>query len=500
MAAISSLNKNPAISSEMAQTHRPSQLRNNIWAFILGFSLLFGDIIAINASFAGIYILHIPEILDNGLLLPADFATVRLFLLLLNLAFIFALSANGLYALRRGASRIDEAYKVFMAISLATVLSLVINALLPQFGYADLPWTHMILVLSWLTAIFSTLTLRLLHRRLVFRLRAHGIDTRRALIVGTAEPGRVVWATIRHTPALGYRVQGFVSDDHPVGTLIDDLPVLGSTKQLNRVIQITQVDEVLVALTNNSQSDLLEIVHLAEDQAVSIRIYPDTFQLITNNEVSIGDLNGLPLVSVKNAALDNPLNQLLKRILDLILACLILVATAPLLLLLAVLVKLDSEGPVFFLQARVGMDGKPFYMLKFRTMRTDAEAQGPGWTKPDDPRVTHLGSFLRRYSLDELPQFINVLLGEMSIVGPRPEQPKWVEQFRQQVPRYMRRHKEKAGITGWAQVNGLRGDTSIEERTRYDLYYIENWSLLFDLKIIIRTAANVLTDNQKNAY
>ena len=146
------------------------------------------------------------------------------------------------------------------------------------------------------------------------------------------------------------------------------------------------------------------------------------------------------------------------------------------------------------------MDGKPFYMLKFRTMRTDAEAQGPGWTKPADPRVTRLGSFLRSSSLDELPQFINVLLGEMSIVGPRPEQPKWVEQFRQQVPRYMRRHKEKAGITGWAQVNGFRGDTSIEERTRYDLYYIENWSLLFDIKIIVRTAANLLTANQKNAY
>ncbi len=501
MAAISSLNKKPALSSEMAQIHRTSQLRNNTWAFILGFSLLFSDLIAINASFVGIYIFHIPEILDNGLLLPADFAPVRLFLLLLNLAFSFALSANGLYALRRGASRIDEAYKVFMAISLATVLGLVINALLPQFGSADLPWTPMILVLSWLTAIFSTIALRLLHRRVVFRLRAHhDIDTRRALIVGTAEPGRLVWATIRHTPALGYRVQGFVSDEHPVGTLIDDLPVLGSTNQLNRVIQITQAAEVLVALTNNSQSDLLEIVHLAEDQAVSIRIYPDTFQLITNNEVSIGDLNGLPLVSVKNAALDNPLNQLLKRILDLLLACLILVATAPLLLLLAVLVKLDSEGPVFFLQARVGMDGKPFYMLKFRTMRTDAEAQGPGWTKPADPRVTRLGSFLRRSSLDELPQFINVLLGEMSIVGPRPEQPKWVEQFRQQVPRYMRRHKEKAGITGWAQVNGFRGDTSIEERTRYDLYYIENWSLLFDIKIIVRTAANLLTANQKNAY
>jgi exopolysaccharide biosynthesis polyprenyl glycosylphosphotransferase len=169
------------------------------------------------------------------------------------------------------------------------------------------------------------------------------------------------------------------------------------------------------------------------------------------------------------------------------------------LLLIALLIKLDSPGPVFFLQERVGMDNRPFYMIKFRTMRIDAE-QYRTWTTPDDPRVTRLGRFLRRYSLDELPQFINVVLGEMSVVGPRPEQPRWVEHFQQQIPRYMRRHKEKAGITGWAQINGLRGDTSIEERTRYDLYYIENWSILFDIKIIIRTTADILRGRQENAY
>jgi exopolysaccharide biosynthesis polyprenyl glycosylphosphotransferase len=177
----------------------------------------------------------------------------------------------------------------------------------------------------------------------------------------------------------------------------------------------------------------------------------------------------------------------------------ILVVASPVLLLIALLIKLDSPGPVFFLQERVGMDNRPFYMIKFRTMRIDAE-QYRTWTTPDDPRVTRLGRFLRRYSLDELPQFINVVLGEMSVVGPRPEQPRWVEHFQQQIPRYMRRHKEKAGITGWAQINGLRGDTSIEERTRYDLYYIENWSILFDIKIIIRTTADILRGRQENAY
>jgi exopolysaccharide biosynthesis polyprenyl glycosylphosphotransferase len=168
--------------------------------------------------------------------------------------------------------------------------------------------------------------------------------------------------------------------------------------------------------------------------------------------------------------------------------------------IIALLIKIESRGPVFFLQERVGMDNNPFWVIKFRTMRSDAESRGPGWTTANDARVTRLGRFLRRTSIDELPQFINVMLGDMSVVGPRPEQPLWVEQFSQRIPRYMRRHKEKAGITGWAQINGLRGDTSIEERTRYDLYYIENWSLLFDIKIILRTIVDFLTGKQENAY
>jgi len=290
-----------------------------------------------------------------------------------------------------------------------------------------------------------------------------------------------------------------VSDSAPIGSEVAGLPVLGRTSQLGRVVRATQADEVIIALAGRSSSDLMEIISLAEDEAVTIKVYPDTFQLITNNDLSIGDLSDLPLVSVKNAALDNPWNRSLKRALDVSVASALLLIGAPLLVLIALAIRLESRGPVFFLQERVGLDNRPFWMLKFRTMREDAEQLGT-WTTQNDPRVTRVGRLLRRSSLDELPQLINVLLGDMSMVGPRPEQPRWVEQFSQQIPRYLRRHKEKAGLTGWAQVNGLRGDTSIEERTRYDLYYIENWSLLFDLKIILRTAANLLTGKQENAY
>ncbi|MBM3187925.1 MAG: exopolysaccharide biosynthesis polyprenyl glycosylphosphotransferase [Chloroflexi bacterium] len=208
------------------------------------------------------------------------------------------------------------------------------------------------------------------------------------------------------------------------------------------------------------------------------------------SDLRISDLDGLPLLTVRDVALRG-WRLTVKHAMDLVGSAVGLVLLSPFLLFIALLIKLDSKGPVFYTQLRVGLDGKPFPIIKFRSMRPDAEQEtGPVWATEDDPRKTRLGEFLRRTSLDELPQLINVLLGDMSLVGPRPERPVFVDQFRQVIPRYMERHKEKAGLTGWAQVNGLRGDTSIVERTKYDLYYIENWSLLFDLKIIVRQIIN----------
>ncbi len=469
-------------------------------SIMLIIGLLLCDLLAFNGAFFGVYIWRMEDIHDSGLMLPENPMEILMIIAIVNGIFGLTFAINGLYHLRRGASRVDEAYKVFTSISLAIVLTLVVHAILPWSGYNGIPLTATLLALVWITAIIGCITLRLCYRSLVFWLRIRSIDTRRVVIVGAREPGRAVWHTIRRNPELGYEVQGFLSDFHEVGSRVDDLPVLGRLQHLDRVVRATRADEVLIALSKRSQLELMEVVSLAEDHSVAIKVYPDTFQLITNNEVSIGDLSGLPLVSVKNAALDNPTNQALKRLLDLVFSGVVLIVLSPVMLLLALIIKLDSPGPVFFLQERVGMDGKPFCMIKFRTMRTDSEARGPGWTTADDPRVTRIGKYLRRYSIDELPQFINVLHGEMSVVGPRPEQPRWVERFSQEIPRYMRRHKEKAGITGWAQVNGLRGDTSIEERTRYDLYYVENWSLLFDIKIILRTAADILMGKQENAY
>jgi exopolysaccharide biosynthesis polyprenyl glycosylphosphotransferase len=230
------------------------------------------------------------------------------------------------------------------------------------------------------------------------------------------------------------------------------------------------------------------------DSTAAVRLVPDLARAFTLN-ASVEDFDGMPVVLVTETP-GQGWNAVLKRAFDLALSALGLVVLSPVLLALALWVRLDSPGPVLYAQERVGMNGRRFRMLKFRTMRTDAEAEGePGWTKPGDPRRTRAGRVLRPLSLDELPQLWNVLVGEMSLVGPRPERPVYVEQFRASVPRYMLRHHVKSGITGWAQVHGLRGDTPLERRIEYDLYYIRNWSLALDVRILFLTVARVFRDS-----
>jgi exopolysaccharide biosynthesis polyprenyl glycosylphosphotransferase len=272
---------------------------------------------------------------------------------------------------------------------------------------------------------------------------------------------------------------------------------LGRIGALPALIDEHSIDEVIIALPEASHEEILTIISLCEPGKVNIKVYPDVFQIIAA-QVSIGDLGGLPLLTVRDIALRG-WRLTLKRAVDLLGSAVGLILLSPLMVLVAALIKLDSRGPVFYGQVRMGLDAKPFWTIKFRSMRADAEAEtGPVWAIKDDPRRTRLGTLIRHFSIDELPQLINVLVGEMSLVGPRPERPVFVEQFKQSIPRYMDRHREKAGLTGWAQVNGLRGDTSISERTKYDLWYIENWSLLLDFKIILKTIFNTFTS--KNAY
>jgi Undecaprenyl-phosphate glucose phosphotransferase len=459
-------------------------------------SLLIGDVLAANLATIQVYRWRLAA--DANLQAAYDAAqpgAALAFVVLLNICLGVAFVGSGLYTVKRGISRIDEAFRVVVAVTLAIFVALLVNAL-PQFN--SLPIDQTVQIAGWAACAFACVVTRGVLRSLISALRRRGYDIRQVIIVGARAPGREINSRISATAELGYRVKGFLSDSVPIGSMVDGVPVLGKPDSLGRVIRAVRADEIIIALSGRTPDEVLDLVALAEDEAVEINVYPDVFHLVTNNGVSIGQISGLPLINVRNIALDSPLNRFLKRALDLSVASVVLTFASPLMLLIALIIQIDSPGPVFFVQQRVGHDGRPFPTLKFRTMRNNA-ARLADWTTKNDPRVTWLGRFLRRYSLDELPQFINVIRGEMSVVGPRPEQPQYVEQFRQRIPRYMSRHKQKAGITGWAQANGLRGDTSIEERTRYDLYYVENWSLLFDLKIIIKTMLDVLTGRNRGA-
>jgi exopolysaccharide biosynthesis polyprenyl glycosylphosphotransferase len=397
-----------------------------------------------------------------------------------------------LYFLKRGVSRVDEFYTVFVGVSVGTVMATAVTS----FVFKDLDYPRLMVVYAWALTIVLVSIWRLVYGKINAILRVRGIGRARLLIIGAGRVGRMILQTVRRSPELGYEAVGCIDNDPQIKDL-DGLPVLGGIDCLRDCIKGNKIDEVIIALPHASHEEVLAIVSRCDGLKVDVKVFPDLFQIMAS-EVSIGDLNGLPLMSIRDVSLRG-WRLTLKRIVDVLFSAAVLVFTSPFLLLTALLIKLDSEGPVFYAQERVGLDGKPFPCIKFRTMRVDAEKDtGPVWASKDDPRRTRIGAFLRRFSIDEFPQFINVLLGHMSVVGPRPERPLFVEQFSQEVPRYMERHREKAGITGWAQVNGYRGDTSIEERTRYDLWYVENWSLLLDFKIMFKTVIAMLRGD--NAY
>jgi len=320
-------------------------------------------------------------------------------------------------------------------------------------------WALLSIALVWLMRVVLDALLREAHRR--------GHDLERVLIVGDGENAQLVEAKIQAAPELGYRIAGFISNG-AADPKVD--PVLGGLADIPNIVRDQGVGEVIIAWAGISHHELIDIVTGCTRMRVDIKIFPDIFELMAR-EVETSELTGLPLMRVRDVALRGWM-RFLKRALDVAVSWSMLVLLSPWLLCMAFLVKLTSpKGPILHVQERVGLDGRPFYMLKFRSMRPDAEAEsGPVWAVPNDPRRTRLGEIIRRFSLDEFPQLINVLVGEMSLVGPRPERPEFVAQFANLVPRYRERHMEKAGMTGWAQVNGLRGQTSIVERTEYDLF------------------------------
>ena len=406
---------------------------------------------------------------------------------------------QGVYRLRRGRSRIDDFFSVLVG-SILVVVAGILATLYFQAYWASAEdranGAYQVSQIVWALFLVLAVGFTYASREAIRQLLEHrwraGVGLKRILIAGAGDLGRMLADRMLQHREFGYQVIGFV-DDRAGGDHLGyrGLPLLGKLSEVAEIAHAERIDHLYVALPIEEHSKLLEIMDIASREYIDVKVVPDILQFIALR-ASLEELDGLPVINMNDVPLQG-FRAWIKRTLDIVLSLLAMIVISIPFAIIAAIVKWTSSGPVFYTQERMGLDGRPFTVYKFRSMQHDAEdASGPVWAREDDPRATPIGRWLRRFDLDELPQFWNVLKGEMSIVGPRPERPFFVQQFRHRIPQYMLRHKVKAGITGWAQVNGWRGNTSLEKRIEYDLYYIENWSVTLDLKIMWLTVVRGL--------
>lgn len=406
---------------------------------------------------------------------------------------------HGLYQIRRGRSRVDEVLTLVVAVLLATVLlSVVIAWYRPPAAPGSteyFTYSRAFIGLFALADLVLVATSRMMLREALRRIRLSGHNLQRILIVGAGALGREITHKILLHRDMGFEVVGFLDDDPgKAGTEISGVPVLGALRQAEEVLAAHNIDQVFIALPLEAYKKMLHMIDLMARECVEVKLVPDILQYATL-QATLEDVDGTPVINLSQVPLQG-WNSMVKRAMDVAIASASLLGLAAIYPFIAAAIWLEDRGPIFYRQERMGLDGKSFMIVKFRSMRVNAEASsGPVWAIKDDPRRTHVGGFLRRWSIDELPQAWNVLVGDMSIVGPRPERPTFVREFKHKIPRYMLRHRVKAGITGWAQVHGWRGNTSIKKRINYDLYYIQNWTLALDLKILWMTLRHALRHN-----
>ena len=456
----------------------------------LSIILALGDMLIINISLiisylvrfhAGLFpvVYGIPEMSNYFKLLP-----------MLTILLLFLMRSEKLYSIRGRLSIVDEFFTIVKVSSMGVLLFMAGTFLYREFSYS-----RGMLFILWVFLILLLGTWRFIVNRIRFSIRKRNGKDRNLLIIGE---GNIIERLISHIafdPHWDYRIKGVLSVSGNGKKTINNIPVLGQLTDLPGVLEANNIEAVILTEIDMPRAIVMNIIMECEKRMVEFRLVADLLGMVTS-QVDMRTIDGIPLLGLKESPLSEGYNRVIKRASDVILSAVGLAVLSPLLFLKAFLVKISSPGPVFYLQKRVGEDGGHFTIFKFRTMVDNAE-KGVGriWALEEDPRRTRIGAFLRSKNLDELPQLINVFRGEMSLVGPRPERPHFVGKFKENIPRYMARHKIKSGLTGWAQVNGLRGNTSIEERTKYDLYYIENWSLAFDLKIMFMSLFAL-----KNAY
>ena len=399
----------------------------------------------------------------------------------------------GLYRPMRGVRRSREMWLLINGNALGVVILIALTYL---FREKEIEYSRLVFLYFGLVSTFMIAFERLCLRFLLREVRRRGYNLRYMLLVGAGKVAADIASRVRLHHELGIQMVGCLSKEGKEERGPWGMPVLGGYSDLVASLQKLDIDQVVVALPLEDNSYLPNIIGQLKDTLVDVKIVPDLYQFVSLGG-AIEEFEGLPVISIQESPMSG-VGLMLKRWFDFILAIVLIIIFSPVMLIILLAVKLTSRGPILFLQERVSIDGSPFKIFKFRTMTQDAENDGPGWTVKGDARVTSIGKFLRASSLDELPQLFNVLRGDMSIVGPRPERPVFIEEFRKRVPNYNLRHKVPAGMTGWAQIHGWRGDTSIDKRLEFDLYYIENWSLWLDLKILILTLFRGFSN--RNAY
>lgn len=450
------------------------------------------DAFVIAASYLFAYFLKFKSgllLYDEGL--PMQTYMTALYFLVPGYLLLY--SKLDLYNTRRASGRKRELLNVIKANTLGALIFMVTLYLINQPDFS-----RQMIFIFWGVCICLETIVRNMMRALMMFWWKKGYNLKYVLLVGYSGSAESYINKVLLNPQWGYVIRGILDDNTERGTQYKGIRVLGTIDNLPLILPENKLDEIAITLPLGQYGRLKEIVGLCEKSGVHTKFIPDYAGVIPNRPYT-EDIQGLPVINIRRVPLNNTINNVIKRLVDIVGSVAGIIIASPIMIVSAILIKATSDGPVIFAQERVGLHNKTFQMYKFRTMIEQTEAEeAKGWTTKDDPRVTGVGRFLRRTSLDELPQLFNIFFGQMSLVGPRPERPQFVEKFREEIPRYMIKHQVRPGLTGWAQINGLRGDTSIEQRIEYDLYYIENWTLEFDIKILLLTIFRGFIN--KNAY
>lgn len=449
---------------------------------------IFSDIIAVFVSFLFSYWIRFYSPVTHYLPIEKGIgiAPIHWYLILALIVtpfWIIIFQSRKMYRPRRVVFIFDEFFVITRLVTFGVIFSLGLI-----FFYREFPYSRIVFLLIWLFAIFFITIGRYLVLKVEKTLYSKGKALKKTIVIGSNESAAEIYRNFINHRYAGYEILGYLkNDDEPVLDNEQKYHLLGNYSQINDIISNYDVETCLVTLPSNQNEILFNIMKSCEGVNVEFLLSPDFLEMITSS-VRVQEIDSIPFLKIKSIPM-SLLSRIVKRSFDLFFSFSILFITSPLLILIAVIIKLSSKGPVFYKQERISLEGNKFDMIKFRSMIINAEDKtGVVMAMKEDDRITSIGKILRKFSLDELPQFINVLKGEMSIVGPRPEREYFINIMKEKIPRYLDRHRVKCGITGWAQVNGLRGqDTSLEKRIEFDIYYVENWSVVFDVKIIIKT-------------